>query len=82
MLQRPDFAAVLGRMADHWLRATEHRPILLQSDLRVRAMAYLVRGDLDAAVREYERALAKGGPLDELLQTELRTLRERTAAPN
>ena len=80
MFQRPEFMAVLARMADHRLRSTEDRPILLQSDLRVRAMAYLVRGDLDAAAREYERALAKGGPLDELLHRELRVLREHSEA--
>jgi hypothetical protein len=82
MARRPDFEAALAKLAENWLRRSAQRPLLLQSDLRARGLAHLVRGDLPAAIREYEIALERGGPLDELLREELRVLRERAAAAN
>jgi hypothetical protein len=43
------------------------------------AMAHATRGELEAAVQTFERALAAGGPLDDVLRGELAEARSRLA---
>jgi hypothetical protein len=77
---RPDFDAALARIAGNWLRQTKPREALLQADLRARGLAHVTRGELQEAIREYEQAVARGGPLDEVVRAELEALRRRAAA--
>ncbi len=77
---RADFEAALAHMADNWIRSAEGKPRLLQADLRALAQAYVVSGDLDAAIRTYQRALDEGGPFDEEIRGELAAVRQRAAA--
>jgi len=67
----PRFAPVLARFADNWIRVVEPRKVLIQPDLRMLGLAYLVRGDRQAAARAMERALAMGGPFDETIRGEM-----------
>jgi hypothetical protein len=71
----PAFEAVRARIAGNWIRSVEARERHLQPELRKLAHAHLARGDRAGALRAYERALAKGGPLDGAVREELAALR-------
>jgi hypothetical protein len=74
LADRPPFVAVRARIAENWIRQVEARERHLQPELRKLAHAHLARGDREGARRAYERALAKGGPLDGVVRDELAAL--------
>lgn len=75
----PRFQAVLADMAGAWIEATRDRPRQTQADLRVRAHAHYVRGELEEAAALLEQALRLGGGFDEAVRAELAAVRARLA---
>jgi hypothetical protein len=68
------FEAVLHDMAGTWLQRLEDWERLSQTELYTVGFAHRTRGEFAAARRAFERALEKGGPIDDLVRSELTRL--------
>jgi hypothetical protein len=77
----PRFEALVRRTAGSWIEHVAHREALTQPELRMLALAHRVRGEEREAVARYREALAVGGPLDETVRQELRSLEPIPVAP-
>jgi tetratricopeptide (TPR) repeat protein len=77
--EAPEFRALMRELAQRWIELAERRGYETQPELRMLAMAHATRGELEAAVQTFERALAAGGPLDDVLRGELAEARSRLA---
>jgi len=67
MQSYPDFVALKNEMADEWIGRLGRNPEPSQIELRALAQAYVVKGDLDAALEALERGAAIPGPITETL---------------
>ena len=76
----PAFQALIRDVAGEWIERARTRNYSTQPELRVNAHAHVVRQEYAEAAELLERALAIGGPLDEVLRDELRTVRGAEAA--
>ncbi len=71
----PRFRAVVHDMAGWWLAHYAELDDLTQMELRVRALAHLARGERAQAVASLEAALARGGPIDGRIRSEIEQVR-------
>jgi hypothetical protein len=76
----PRFEALVRRTAASWIEHVRHRKTLTQPELRMLALAHRVRGEEREALALYREALATGGPLDETVRQELRSLEALTSS--
>lgn len=76
----PQFEALLHDMAGDWIALAQRRGYSTQPELRFLAIAHSKRGEYAEAVGALERALAVGGPLDEIARAELLEARQQRAA--
>jgi tetratricopeptide (TPR) repeat protein len=67
----PAFQELVREVAGRWIERARERGVATQPELRFLALAHLTRGEVDAAVAAFERALAAGGPQSELVRAEL-----------
>lgn len=74
----PRFRAVVRDLAAGWIRHYDRLDDPTQLELRVRALAHLARGERAQAIAALEAALARGGPIDERIRSELDQLRGST----
>lgn len=70
----PRFQALLHEMAAWWLRRIEAVDEKTQPDLYMAALCHAVRGENGAALAALDRALALGGPYDEILRDQREAL--------
>jgi hypothetical protein len=70
----PEFQAVVAELAARWLDRNLLNRDPTQADLRMRGLAHLARGDLEAAAAALEAALVAGGPHDAAVREDLRRL--------
>lgn len=70
----PAFHAMIVEMANEWLQRLGENEDPSQMELRLIAQAYIVVGDMEAALRASERALEVGGPLDDRVREDLEEL--------
>jgi tetratricopeptide (TPR) repeat protein len=79
----PAFRELVREVAGRWIERASRRGLATQAELRFLALAHLARGELEAALAAFERALATGGPQDELVRAELAAARalERAGGP-
>jgi hypothetical protein len=71
----PRFEALVREIASSWVVRLSAAPEPTQMELRALALAHLARGDRGEAIATLERALARGGPLDERLRNEIEQVR-------
>lgn len=71
----PRFRALLRGIAQRVLERYARNPSPSQVELHAIAQAHIAAGDLAAAIRALERALAAGGPFDEIVRRDLENLR-------
>lgn len=71
----PRFRAVVRDLAAGWIAHYERLEEPTQMELRVRALAHLARGERQDAIAALEAALARGGPIDDRVRSELEQLR-------
>jgi len=76
----PAFRELVREVAGRWIERATQRGVTTQEELRFLGLAHVARGELDAAVAAYERALALGGPQQERIAAELEIVRRRRAA--
>lgn len=75
-LQRdPRFQALVREVAGWWVERFSKLPDPTQLELRTLATAHLARGERAEAIAALERALARGGPIDERIRGEIEELR-------
>ncbi|MCL4685937.1 hypothetical protein KJ059_14435 [Myxococcota bacterium] len=77
----PDVQAVLRDMAARWVERYAGHDDLSQAEWLSLGFAHQVRDERDAARRAFERALARGGPLDDNVRTALRELGDGPGSP-
>ena len=73
----PEFRAFVHELAGRWIEQARHRGHGTQPELRMVALAHLQRGELEAAERVFEQALAVGGPMEPLVRAEFEQLKKR-----
>jgi len=73
----PAFREAIREMAGRYIETAQRRGYDTQPELRMLGLAYLERGELEAAARAFEAALAAGGPWDAAVRAELAPLRVR-----
>ncbi len=71
----PAFHALVAEVAGRWIERATRRGLRTQAELRFLGLAHVARGELEQALEAYERALALGGPQQELVATELEAAR-------
>jgi tetratricopeptide (TPR) repeat protein len=71
----PAFRELVREVAGRWIERSTRRGLRTQAELRFLGLAHVVRGEFDAAVAAFERALALGGPQQELVTVELEAAR-------
>lgn len=71
----PRFQALVRDIAGWWIARSEQLEEPTQLELRVRGLAHRARGERTEAVAALEAALAKGGPIDDVIRQELAELR-------
>jgi hypothetical protein len=67
----PIFQVLVVEMAGRWIEETRRMPSPTQADLRVRAHAHIVRGELAEAKALLEQALRLGGGFEAAVRAEL-----------
>ena len=75
LARSPGYREALARMARHWISEAGRRTRHVQPELRTMALAWLVLGERARALEAYEAALARGGPLDDVIRAEAQALR-------
>jgi tetratricopeptide (TPR) repeat protein len=75
------FQELVREVAGRWIERARERGVSTQAELRFLGLAHLTRGEIDAAVGAFERALATGGPQSELVGAELAAARALRARP-
>jgi len=75
----PAFQQLVHDWAGLWIAWAERTGARSQSELRIVGLAHLKRGEFDAAVRAYERALATAGPEADATRKELEAARRQRA---
>jgi hypothetical protein len=79
----PAFRALVQEVAGRWIERATRRGIETQAELRFLGLAHVVRGELEPAIAAFERALAMGGPQQEVVAVELEaTRRLRSFGPD
>ncbi len=78
--QDPRFRERVARVAQGWIDRVARLPDPTQMELHVAAQASVARGDLDGAARLLERALAREGPIGDLVRAELAEVERQRAA--
>jgi tetratricopeptide (TPR) repeat protein len=73
--QDPAFRALVHELAGRWIEAARRRGASTQPELRMMALAFVERSELDEAEESLERALAAGGPLDAEVRRNLAEVR-------
>lgn len=73
----PRFRALVRDLAGWWLEHYDRIESPTQLELRVRAIAHLARGEQKQAIAALEAALARGGPIDDRIRSELAEVRRR-----
>lgn len=76
----PRFRTLVRDMAAWWLDRSYRLQDPTQTELRVRALAHLARGENAEAVRILEAALARQGPIDDRIRADLAEARRRAVA--
>lgn len=76
----PSFRALVGEVAGRWIERATRRGVATQAELRFLGLAHVARGELDAAIAAFERALALGGPQQQRVAAELEAARRLRAA--
>jgi hypothetical protein len=76
----PRFRTLVREIAGWWIERARTLENPTQMELRVEAVAHLARGEDEAAIRALEAALARGGPIDDRIRSELAAVRRRAAA--
>jgi hypothetical protein len=71
----PAFRELIRELAGRWIELARRRGLRTQAELRMLGLAHLQRGELDAAVAAFERALEAGGPLEPVVRSELDAVR-------
>ncbi|MEB2346845.1 MAG: hypothetical protein OZ948_19165 [Deltaproteobacteria bacterium] len=71
----PRFQALVREIAGWWVARFSSLPNPTQLELRVLATAHLARGEHAEALAALERALARGGPIDERIRAEIAQVR-------
>jgi hypothetical protein len=71
----PRFKSLIREIATWWIDRMQAKPDPTQIELRTLAMAQFARGERDAAIETLERALAKGGPIDDRIRDEMSQIR-------
>jgi hypothetical protein len=77
----PAFRELVHEVAGRWIERASRRGLATQPELRFLGLAHLARGELEPALAAYERALAAGGPLEEIVRAELAAARALRAGP-
>jgi len=72
----PGFQELVRELAGRFIERAHQRGYSTQPELRALAIAYLRRGELDQALDALQRALAAGGPLDDVVRSEIESVRE------
>jgi tetratricopeptide (TPR) repeat protein len=75
----PAFQELVREVAGRWIERATRRGFRTQAELRFLGLAHIARGELEAAVAAFERALAQGGPQQELVAHELEAARRLRA---
>lgn len=78
----PEVQRVLRDMAARWVKRYSGHDDLSQAEWLSLGFAHQVREERIAARRAFERALARGGPLDDNVRTALRELGGRPGSPD
>jgi tetratricopeptide (TPR) repeat protein len=73
--EEPAFQELVREVAGRWIERATRRGLRTQAELRFLGLAHVVRGELEPAVAALERALAMGGPQQELVAAELEAAR-------
>ncbi len=73
--ETPAFREFIRELAGRRIERARAVPPTTQPELRMLAFAYLEREEYAEAVDQLERALAAGGPLDDVVRAELETVR-------
>lgn len=71
----PRFQALIHEIAGWWVDRFASQPDPTQLELRVLATAHLARGERAEALAALERALARGGPIDDRIRSEIAQVR-------
>jgi len=79
MQNYPDFVEVKREMADEWLGRLGANPNPSQVEARSIAQAWIVKDDLEMALRVIERAVATPGPMTHELEGDADVLRREVA---
>ena len=77
----PAFRAVVYEIAGGWIESGQRWKDPTQLELRMLASAHIARGERDEAVATLQRALARGGPLDDLIRADLGALGAHPGPP-
>lgn len=72
----PGFRELVRELAGRFIERAQQRGYSTQPELRALAVAHLRRGELAEALDAFERALAAGGPLDDVVRGEIESVRE------
>ncbi len=73
--EEPAFQELVREVAGRWIERATRRGVKTQAELRFLGLAHVARGEFEAAVAAFERALASGGPQQELVTAELEAAR-------
>jgi len=73
------FRSLIAELAGHWIARARVGPASTQPELLAVAQAYRARGEDCDAVRILEQALARPGPLRDVVEAEMAALREKSA---
>jgi hypothetical protein len=79
MQNHPDFLEMKSEMADEWLGRLGGNPSPSQVEARSIAQAWIVKDDLEKALRVIERAVATPGPMTHELEGDAEQLRREIA---
>jgi len=73
----PGYRAVLAQVAGNWVQTVRRRRRLLPSERLTLAEAQLLRGDREAALRNYQQVVREGGPAAAAARAALQALGRR-----
>jgi hypothetical protein len=74
--EHPEFRAVVSEIAAGWILRGRERDDPTQQELQMIGHAHFARGEKAEAIAVLRRALAKGGPRDDLIRADLAALGE------
>ena len=74
----PEFQALIFELAGRFIEKAKQGRATSQPWLMALAQAHIVRNEIPEAIGALERAVERGGPLDERARSELSALRARS----